>query len=164
MVTVAFVNVALVPIRLIVFVLTKFDVVAFDVEALEVAKLDVVPNNVVIVASVEVNVLMKPVAKAVMLPVMLVTVVEAKVDEPELEIFVELTVVKFAFVADRLVVVEFVIVPFATLIEGSVKFVTERFVTVADVRVAFPPEILAFVIFAVAIFEVVELVVEAFTV
>ncbi len=65
------------------------------------------------------------------------------------------------FVAERLVEVVFVIVPFATLIEGSERFVIERLVIVAEVRVALPPEMLAVVMFAVEIFEVVELDVEA---
>jgi hypothetical protein len=43
------------------------------------------------------------------------------------------------FVADRLVDVELVIVPLATSIAGKDKLVIERFVIVADVRVAFVP-------------------------
>jgi hypothetical protein len=48
-----------------------------------------------------------------------------------------------------------------TLIAGRERFVIERLVIVAEVRVAFPPEMLAVVMFAVEIFEVVELDVEA---
>jgi hypothetical protein len=65
------------------------------------------------------------------------------------------------FVIEELVEVEFVIVPFVELIDESEIFPADRFVIVAEVRVAFPPEILAVVMFAVEIFEVVELDVEA---
>ena len=61
----------------------------------------------------------------------------------------------------KLVEVPFVIVASATFIAGKESFVTDKFVTVAEVRVALPPEIFTVVMFAVAIFEVVELVVEA---
>ena len=60
-----------------------------------------------------------------------------------------------------LVEVEFVIVPLATLIEGRVRLVTERFVIVAEVKVALPPKIFALAMLAVAIFDVVEFVVDA---
>jgi hypothetical protein len=53
--------------------------------------------------------------------------------------------------------VELVIVPLFTLIDGRDKLVTERLVMVAEVSVAFPPAMLA-----VAMFDVVELVVDAF--
>jgi uncharacterized membrane protein len=56
-----------------------------------------------------------------------------------------------------------VIVPFATLIDGRERLVRDRFVIVAEVRVAFPPAMLAVVKLAVAILEVVELVVDELT-
>jgi hypothetical protein len=94
---------------------------------------------------------------------------EVIVPETAEKIFEKRFVSTFRFVIDevaatnefvfKLVEVEFVIVPFATLIAGRERFVNERLVIVADVRVAFPPAIFAVVILAVSV-----LVVEAFVV
>ena len=93
------------------------------------------------------------------------TVVDPSVDEPDTArladvifeefkfvvdalVRVALDVVKFVleiFVEDKLVEVELVIVPFVVFIDGRDKLVIERLVIVADVSVAFPPEILAVV-------------------
>ena len=61
-----------------------------------------------------------------------------------------------------LVEVEFVTVPLATFIDGKDKFVIDRFVIVAEVKVAFVP--IKFVVFVVTKLEVEALVVLAFEV
>jgi hypothetical protein len=61
-----------------------------------------------------------------------------------------------------LVEVELVIVPLATLIDGRDRFVIERLVRVAEVRVALVP--VRLVVFVVMKLEVVALVVDAFKV
>ena len=81
-VIVAEVSVAIVPIKLVVFVVRKLEVVAFVVEALDVMKFDCVPHKLDIVARVEFKVLINPVVKATILPVILVTVVDERVEEP----------------------------------------------------------------------------------
>ncbi len=166
-VIVALVRVALVPTKLSVFVVEAlvveaemfcefsveelsveiFPVIAlvvveFVVDAFRVAKLAVVPNKVPIVAEVKLAIAAYRVESTF----------KFVIDE----------VAATSELVFRLVDVELVIVPFATLIEGSVRFVNERLVIVADVRVAFPPAMLAVVMFAVEIFEVVELDVEAY--
>ena len=117
-----------------------------------------------------------------MLPVTLVTVVLARVDEPVAKIFCVLVVealvvvefrvvivpvvakrfvnipdVMFASVAKKFVEVEFVIVPFPTSIAGRDKLLIERLVIVAFVIVALVP-------FAFAKFVVEAFVVEALSV
>lgn len=155
-------------------------VVAFDVDAFKVAKLAVVPNRVVIVPETAVKIFENKLERifrfvieevaartwlaAKLLPVKLPTVVEPRVDEPEAKMLAEVRLEMFAFVADKFVEVELVIVPFVTFIAGRERLVSERLVMVADVNVAFPPAMLAVVMFAVEIFEVVEFVVEAFSV
>ena len=124
------------------FAESELVVEAFVVDAFNVAKLAVVPHSEVIVP------------------------------ETAEKIFEKRFVSTFRFVIDevaatnefvfKLVEVEFVIVPFATLIAGRERFVNERLVIVAEVSVAFPPAMLAVVMFAVEIFEVVELDVEAY--
>ena len=100
-------------------------VVALVVEALEVKKFAELPHNVEILAETAERELMKDVRNEAMLPVKLVTVVEARVVEPAIKLLEKI-----------LVDVEFEIVPLETLIEGRVKFVTERLVRVAEVIVA----------------------------
>ncbi len=138
LVVVAEVNVAFPPAMFAVVMLAVaiFEVVEFVVLAFSVVKLAVVPHKVVIVARVDVRVLINPVAKAAIEPVMFVTVVEASVDEPELEILVEVMVVRLALVADRFVEVELVIVPLVVLIPVNERLDTLRLVIVAEEIVA----------------------------
>jgi hypothetical protein len=136
---------------------------------LSVAKFPVVPNSVPIVAEAK----LAREAKRVERMFRLVIDEVAATSELVLRfVEVELVIVPLEdkrfvfvrFVIEELVDVELVIVPFVELIEVSEMFPAERLVIVADVSVAFPPAMLAVVMFAVAMLEVEALVVEAFTV
>ena len=78
-------------------------VVALDVDALEITKFDELPKRVAMLAETAVREFRKAVAKARMFPVMLVKVVEASVEEPEIERLVPERLFVFKLVIEALV-------------------------------------------------------------
>ncbi len=125
--------------KFVVFVVPPFNVAKLPVLAFEVVALVVDAFNVLKFPVVPKIVVNNPVTK------------DRKDPVTPVEVVVALTL--------KLVEVEFVIVPFATLIDGRDKLVTERLVIVAEVIVA--PVVFKFVIFPVTALVVVELVVVA---
>lgn len=108
------------------------------------------PVTVRLLAVVEANVddpetvklVKNPVAKAAMLPRILVTVVDARVEEP----------LAFKLVVLRTVEVEFVIVPLVELTPERIIFPADRLVIVAFVRVPFVPiRLVVFVVDALVV-------------
>jgi len=154
-VTVAFVNVAFVPMNPSAFevealvvdelIVVKFEVpvafkfVVFVVPPFNVAKLPVLAFEVVALVVDAFNVLKFPVVPKIVVNSPVTN--DRKDPVTPVEVVVALTL--------KLVEVEFVIVPFATLIDGRDKLVTERLVMVAEV-------IVASVLFRLVMFPIVE--------
>ena len=99
-----------------------------------VFRLEIVAEAIVAVARVAVPFSARSFAAMSPVAVRLVTVVEARVDDPVTRRLAEVVVA-----ATRRVVVALVIVPLVALILAGLKLVTERLVIVAEVRVALVP-------------------------